>query len=63
MRRCPAVPLSVTLCMLFPLTLAAAGDRTDPLGGTGGGSINGSLQVRVVHYGTGDPFDGAFVMV
>lgn len=35
---------------------------TDPLGGTGGGPISGSLQVRVVYGGTTDPVAGAFVM-
>lgn len=35
----------------------------DPLGGTGGGAISGSVHVRVVHAGTTDPVGGAFVMV
>ena len=36
---------------------------TDPYGGTGGGPLEGTLHVRVVHSGTADPFAGAFVMV
>jgi hypothetical protein len=35
----------------------------DPLGGTGGGTIAGSVHVRVVHAGTTDPVGGAFVML
>ncbi|MHC4944530.1 MAG: hypothetical protein ACYTG7_16050 [Planctomycetota bacterium] len=43
------------------------GDRavarlTDPSGGTGGGPIAGSLNVKVVYDGTINPVEGAFVM-
>lgn len=46
-----------------PVASTAVSSRTDPLGGTGGGPIAGSLQVRVVQQGTGDALPGAFVMV
>ncbi|MBP6875340.1 MAG: hypothetical protein KBD56_04660 [Candidatus Eisenbacteria bacterium] len=36
---------------------------TDPLGGTGGGQIAGSITVRIVQAGTSDPVPNAFVMV
>jgi hypothetical protein len=39
-----------------------AAPRTDPLGGTGGGPIAGSLSVRVVQDGTTDPIPYAFIM-
>lgn len=37
--------------------------KTDRTGSTGGGAINGSLQVTVVYESTGLPVSGAFVMV
>lgn len=51
--------------LLINLTFAsvAHAERTDQLGGTGGNPIDGSLQVRVVDALTGDPFEGAFVLV
>lgn len=35
----------------------------DTLGSAGGGPISGTLQVQVLHAGSGTPFEGAFVMV
>jgi len=56
--------LALILGVASALTpLPALADRTDPLGGSGGGPIAGFVQVRVVHAGTGDAFPGAFVMV
>jgi len=51
--------LAATIAVLMLATGAAA---TDPLGGTGGGPIAGSLQVQVVEAGTGAPIAGAFVL-
>lgn len=53
--------IAYLLCITAFLAVAQAGP--DPLGGTGGGPINGTLHVRVVHDGTTDPVAGAFVMV
>ncbi|MBD3161383.1 MAG: hypothetical protein GF346_04185 [Candidatus Eisenbacteria bacterium] len=55
------VPLALVL--VSPLSAPAEPVPTDPLGGTGGGPIDGSLLVRVVRDGTVDPIAGAFVMV
>jgi hypothetical protein len=63
MQRAPvfvaALVLSITTLLIPPAALA---DRTDPMGGTGGGPITGSLHVLVIHADTGVPFPGAFVM-
>jgi hypothetical protein len=57
--------ICVVAVLLVTLSIATTvrADRTDPLGGTGGGPIDGSLHVQVVYDGTTDPFEGAFVMV
>ena len=53
-----------TLLLLCALAEPVSADavRTDPLGGTGGGPIDGSLHVTVVYDGTTTPVPGAFVM-
>ncbi|MFH1279129.1 MAG: T9SS type A sorting domain-containing protein [Candidatus Eisenbacteria bacterium] len=57
-------PLSlVALLLILVLTLPAISFGTDPAGGTGGGTIDGSLGVRVVDGSTHSPLPGAFVMV
>lgn len=60
-------PAIIVITGVFVFLIRAAGTALavppDPLGGTGGGPINGSLHVRVVHDGTTDPIAGAFVMV
>jgi hypothetical protein len=54
---------SPAVFFLFLSLVSAAPERlTDPLGGTGGGPINGALHVRVVYDGTTTPVQGAFVM-
>lgn len=53
----------VAAFLLVQTCVAECGTRTDPMGGTGGGPIDGSLHVRVVYDGTTDPVVGAFVMV
>ncbi len=57
------------VCLVVLILVAAStsesvaqDSRTDPMGGTGGGPIDGSLHVRVIHIGTTDPLVGAFVM-
>ena len=47
------------------LSIAGTADalRTDPMGGTGGGPIDGELQVTVVYEDTANPISGAFVML
>lgn len=60
------VLLLLTVLSLLPARFGPATEvfaLTDPLGGTGGGPISGSLNVRVVLDGTADPLPGAFVMV
>ncbi|MBD3236787.1 MAG: T9SS type A sorting domain-containing protein [Candidatus Eisenbacteria bacterium] len=61
--RCSAMPSAVLLMGMLLAGSAAPAQRTDPYGGTGGGPIEGQLSVRVVHDGTIDPVEGAFVMV
>jgi len=58
---------SVFFLALVLALLAAAGFFTsamalDTLGSAGGGPISGTLQIQILHSGTGTPFEGAFVM-
>jgi hypothetical protein len=57
--------LASVACVLLTVEASAAADgaRTDPMGGTGGGPVDGLIHVRVVHDGTTDPVAGSFVMV
>ncbi|MBU0756141.1 MAG: hypothetical protein KJ645_13440, partial [Planctomycetes bacterium] len=56
--------IAFIIVALFTLQAVAAPlPAADPMGGTGGGSINGALQVKVVADGTTNPIAGAFVMV
>lgn len=58
--RCLAI--AMTLVLAFIAVNAQAAPLTDPMGGTGGGPINGSLHVTVVQDGSTTPIEGAFVM-
>ncbi len=58
--------LFLTVLFLLPAhsgLATGASAMSDPLGGTGGGPISGSISVRVVLDGTTDPVAGAFVMI
>ncbi|MFH1999334.1 MAG: hypothetical protein ABIK28_06615 [Planctomycetota bacterium] len=53
----------IALLSVFALCARAAQQKAaDPFGGTGGGPINGSIQVKVVQDGSTDSIEGAFVM-
>jgi hypothetical protein len=63
-KRIPWPALAALLvAALSALAPPVTAQGTDPFGGTGGGPIDGLLQVRVVRDGTTDPIAGAFVMV
>lgn len=57
------IVLATALLVSALFFASAVGARTDPAGGTGGRPIAGSISVRVVSGESGDPIDGAFVMV
>jgi hypothetical protein len=58
-RRIGLVAISIMLAGIAAAQAAPA----DPLGGTGGDPLSGTLSVRVVAAGSTDPIVGAFVMV
>jgi hypothetical protein len=68
MKHCIAAAVFVICTGLFlslttqPVIATPGYSRTDPMGGTGGGPIDGSLLITVVEAGTSEPVSGAFVM-
>ncbi len=54
--------LAVVLTLIMLSGISTSAMALDTMGSAGGGPINGTLEVQVLHAGTGAPFVGAFVM-
>jgi hypothetical protein len=54
--------LALVVVFLAAFGISGGALALDSLGSAGGGPINGTLQVQVLHAGSGAPFAGAFVM-